>query len=58
MDWKTQENKLKNKLEFEDCKLKLNFAVWAQMKLQATPTICQISQAVNDMWINHTFAVY
>jgi len=28
------------------------------MKLQATPTVCQISQAVTDMWINHTFATY
>ena len=58
LDWKTQETKLQNKLEFEDCKLKINFSVWAQMKLQATPTVCQISQAVTDMWINHTFATY
>ena len=59
MDWKTQETKLKNKLEFEDCmKLKLNFAVWAQMRMQATQTVCQISQAVTDLWINHTFATY
>ena len=58
LDWKTQETKLKNKLEFEDFKLKLKFSVWAQIKLQATPTVCQISQAVTDMWINHTFATY
>ena len=51
---KLNNNTLKNKLEFEDCKLKLNFAVWAQMKLH----VCQISQAVTDMWISHTFATY